>query len=67
MAERNPGTTIDPLIYPGETIADILEEHNLSQKELALRTGVSEAFLCDVIHGKKTSNTKAKAMEKIRG
>ena len=31
----------------------MLESRNLSQKELANRAGVSEAFLSDVIHGKK--------------
>ena len=41
------------LIHPGETISDILEERNLTQKELAQRAGVSEIFLSEVIHGKK--------------
>ena len=41
------------LIHPGEIISDILEERNLTQKELAQRAGVSEAFLSEVIHGKK--------------
>lgn len=41
------------LIHPGEIISDILKERNLTQKELAQRAGVSEAFLSEVIHGKK--------------
>ena len=41
------------LIHPGEIISDILEERNLTQKELAQRVGVSEIFLSEVIHGKK--------------
>lgn len=41
------------LIHPGEIISDILEERNLTQKELAQCAGVSEAFLSEVIHGKK--------------
>ena len=41
------------LIHPGEIISDILEKRNLTQKELAQRAGVSEAFLSEVIHGKK--------------
>lgn len=41
------------LIHPGEIISDILEERNLTQKELAQRAGVSETFLSEVIHGKK--------------
>ncbi len=53
MAAKNRGISPDLLIHPGETIADLLEERSLSQKELAQRAGVSEAFLSDVIHGKK--------------
>ena len=41
------------LIHPGEIISDILEERNLTQKELAQRAGVSEIFLSEVIHGEK--------------
>lgn len=41
------------LIHPGEIISDILEERNLTQKELAQRAGVSEILLSEVIHGKK--------------
>ena len=41
------------LIHPGEIISDVLEERNLTQKELAQRAGVSEIFLSEVIHGKK--------------
>ena len=47
------GISPDLVIHPGETIFDILEDRNLTQKELAQRAGVSEAFLSDVIHGKK--------------
>lgn len=53
MAEKRHGISPDLLIHPGETISDLLEERNITQKELAQRAGVSEAFLSDVIHGKK--------------
>ncbi|MDO5444659.1 MAG: HigA family addiction module antitoxin [Eubacteriales bacterium] len=53
MAAKNHGISLDLLIHPGETISDILEDRDITQKELALRSGVSEAFLSDVIHGKK--------------
>ncbi len=53
MAVKNPGISADLVIHPGETISDVLEERGLTQKELAQRAGVSEAFLSDVIHGKK--------------
>ena len=45
--------TFEWLIHPGEIISDILEERNLTQKELAQRAGVSETFLNEVIHRKK--------------
>lgn len=53
MVVKNLGISPDLLILPGETIADILVEREITQKELAQRAGVSEAFLSDVIHGKK--------------
>ena len=53
MAVKNHGISLDLLIHPGETINDLLEERKITQKELSQRSGVSEAFLSDVIHGKK--------------
>lgn len=53
MVEKNRGISPDLLIHPGETISDLLEDRGITQKELAQRAGVSEAFLSDVIHGKK--------------
>ncbi len=52
---RGKGIDISPdlVIHPGETIADLLQERGITQKELALRTGESESFLSDVIQGKK--------------
>ena len=48
----------DLLIHPGEIISDLLDERGITQKELAERAGVSEAFLSDVIHGKKDFSKK---------
>ena len=53
MAVKNRGISRDLLIHPGETIADLLEDRGITQKELAKRAGVSEPFLSDVIRGKK--------------
>lgn len=53
MANLKRGISLDLLIHPGETISDILEDRNITQKELAKRAGVSEPFLSDVIRGKK--------------
>ena len=57
MAAKKIGLSLDLIIHPGETIADILEARSISQKELAIRTGVSEAYISDVINGKKNIST----------
>ena len=38
--------------YINRTKLDVIIERNITQKELAKRSGVSEAFLSDVINGK---------------
>lgn len=53
MAEKRRVISPDLVIHPGETIFDLLQDRGITQKELALRAGVSEPFLSDVIHGKK--------------
>jgi addiction module HigA family antidote len=53
MAEKRRVISPDLVIHPGETIYDLLQDRGITQKELALRAGVSESFLSDVIHGKK--------------
>ena len=64
MAVKNRGISHDLVIHPGETIFDLLEDRGITQKELAQRIGVSEAFLSDVIHGKKDiSKGLAKGLE----
>lgn len=68
MAIKKRGISPDLLIHPGETISELLEERGLTQKELSRRAGVSEAFLCDVIHGKKDiSKGLAKGLEYALG
>lgn len=53
MAVKKTGISPDLIIHPGETIADVLEERGLSQIELAARTGVTPAYVSNVISGKK--------------
>lgn len=68
MGEKMIGLSRDLLIHPGETIADILDERHITQKELAKRVGVSEPFLCDVIRGRKDiSKGLAKGLEYALG
>lgn len=68
MAVKKTGISRDLIIHPGETIADILEARNLTQAELAVRTGVSPAFIGGVIAGKKDISSKfAMALEYALG
>ena len=53
MAVKKTGLSADLLIHPGETIVDILEDRGITQAELAVRAGVSAAYVSNVISGKK--------------
>ena len=53
MAIRKTGISCELVIHPGETIADILEDRGITQAELAAQTGVSAAYVSNVIAGKK--------------
>lgn len=64
MAAKRTGISRDLIIHPGETIADVLEERDITQAELATRTGVSPAYVSSVIAGKKNISSKfAMALE----
>ncbi len=41
------------LIHPGETILEMIQDRNISQKELAIRTGFTEKHISTVINGQK--------------
>ncbi|MCD8287208.1 MAG: HigA family addiction module antitoxin [Clostridia bacterium] len=41
------------IIHPGETLAEFLEDRGMTQKELAVRTGMSTDHIRAVIHGRK--------------
>ena len=58
MAAKKTGISRDLIIHPGETILDILEERGITQAELAARTGVTPAYVSNVIAGKKDISTK---------
>ena len=53
MAVKKIGIYHDLIIHPGETIADVLEDRGITQAELSSRTGVSSAYVSNVIAGKK--------------
>lgn len=55
-------------IHPGETILDLINDRNISEKQLTQRLRVSEVFLNDVINGKKDiSNELAQKLEVVFG
>lgn len=58
MAVKKIGISRDLVIHPGETIADVLVERGISQVELATSTGVSPAYVSNVIAGKKDISAK---------
>ncbi len=53
MAAKITGISRDLVIHPGETIADLLQDREITQAELATRTGVTPAYVSNVIAGKK--------------
>ena len=68
MAVKKTGISRDLIIHPGETIADVLEDRGISQAELAASTGVSPAYVSNVISGKKDiSSNFALALEYALG
>lgn len=46
------------LVHPGETILEIIQERNISQKELAIRTGFTEKHISTVLHGQKNISSE---------
>lgn len=68
MVEKKTGISRELLIHPGETISDVLESRGISQSELAMRTGVTPAYVSSVINGKKDISAKfAMALEYALG
>ena len=64
MVENMNGLSLDFIIHPGETIKEALEERNMSQEELAVRTGFSPKHISEVVNGKKGISPKlAKGLE----
>ena len=58
VKEKNTvGLSRDYIIHPGETLAEVLEDRAMSQRELAVRTGMTEKHISTVIHGQKGIST----------
>ncbi len=68
MAEKITGLSRELIIHPGETLNDVLEDRNISQVELAHRTGVTGAHISKIINGAKgISVSFAKKLEYALG
>ena len=62
------GLSRDFIIHPGETLAEVLEDREMTQKELSIRTGMSEKHISTVINGQKNiSSSFAKKLEYALG
>lgn len=58
------GLSREMIIHPGETLKEILEERDMSQKELSLRTGFSGKHISTVLNGEKNISVNfAKKLE----
>ncbi|HHW07598.1 MAG TPA: HigA family addiction module antidote protein [Clostridia bacterium] len=68
MAQNMNGLSLELIIHPGETLREILEDRKMSQKELAARVGLTEAYISNVINGQKAiSVSLAKKLEYALG
>lgn len=67
--EKNAvGLSRDYIIHPGETLAEVIEDREMTQRELAVRTGMTEKHISTVIHGQKNiSAAFAKKLEYALG
>lgn len=67
-ARDTAGLSREFIIHPGETLEEVLDDRNMSQRELAIRTGMTEKHVSTVIHGQKgISSTFAKRLEYALG
>lgn len=68
MATKKTGISADLIIHPGETIADVLDDRNITQLELAQLTNFSSDYVNNVIHGEKNISAEfAVALEYALG
>ncbi len=62
------GLSRDYIIHPGATLAEVIEDRNISTKELASKTCVTEKYISAILNGKKSiSATFAKKLERTLG
>ncbi|NLC53369.1 MAG: HigA family addiction module antidote protein [Firmicutes bacterium] len=68
MVEKMNGLSREFIIHPGETVKEILEERGMTQRELAIRTGVTEKHISNVVNCQKPISVSfAKKLEYALG
>ncbi|MHB8128906.1 MAG: HigA family addiction module antitoxin [Mobilitalea sp.] len=68
MEQTTIGLSREFIIHPGETLEEVIDDKEMSQKELAVRTGVTEKHICTVIKGSKSISVAfAKKLEYALG
>jgi len=64
MARKTSGLSREFIIHPGETLKEILEDREMSQRELAIRTDVTETHVSNIVNCQKSiSIAYAKKLE----
>ncbi|MGV8145457.1 MAG: HigA family addiction module antitoxin [Alkaliphilus sp.] len=64
MAKNMNGLSYDLIIHPGETLKELLDENKMSQRELAIRTDVTEKHIRNIVNCQKPISVNvAKKME----
>ena len=58
MMGKMNGLSLDLIVHPGETIKEVIEDRNMTQEELAIRTGYSAKHVSEVISGKKSISSR---------
>ena len=58
MMEKSNGLSLELIVHPGETIKELLNDKNMNQEELAIRTGYSAKHISEVLSGKKSISSK---------
>ncbi len=53
MAKKTSGLSREFIIHPGETLKEVLEDREMSQRELAVRTDVTETHISNVVNCQK--------------
>lgn len=66
--QKTIGLCRELIIHPGETLQEIIEDRDMTQKELAIRTGMTEKHVSTIINGKKPISVNfAKKLEYALG